>query len=432
MIKNNNQYQLTQERANQFRQTLHSLPSNAQRGDLVKIQRDALASQIADLEGELRTYEDLKSGHFQLGTPETFMALRMALIQARIAQDLSYKELADRTGLQEQEIQHYEETDYSSANFSQIKKVASELGVKTALLETTHNAALEEVVQRLASIGLDSQFIVKRLISRHLTSMLTSRDEPGMQSALVYEAAAEISRVFGWCITDVLNVKGETLTPILPEVRFKAPASARSCQVNAYAAYARYLSLIVADACTHLPQARIPTEPSVLRHSVIDRYGSFTLHALVGYIWELGVPVLSLDGPGEFHGACFRENGRNIIVLKQRSTSESRWIFDLLHELWHAAQEPSRLERTVVELEYGAISEEDHGFTEEKEAGQFAGAVLLKGQGQNWWGTAANMQPRADPWSVVREVLFDKFDFSRLPELEREFLARAVSPWEIT
>lgn len=133
MIKSDSQYRLTQTRIKEFKQTLRRLPSRSsdkRQRDLAKIQRDAITSQIADLAGELRAYEDLKSGHCPPDTPETVRELRLALIQGRIAQGPSRKELADRTNLQERDIQDYEETEYDSANFSQIKKIAIALGIK--------------------------------------------------------------------------------------------------------------------------------------------------------------------------------------------------------------------------------------------------------------------------------------------------------------
>ena len=43
---------------------------------------------------------------------------------------------------------------------------------------------------------------------------------------------------------------------------------------------------------------------------------------------------------GTFHGACWRYEGRNAVVLKQTPKHEARWAFDLLHELFHAGQRP--------------------------------------------------------------------------------------------
>lgn len=66
---------------------------------IVKAQREALSSQIADLKEELREYESLKASLFQLDQLKTVAELPTLLIKARIAQGLSQKELAERLGL---------------------------------------------------------------------------------------------------------------------------------------------------------------------------------------------------------------------------------------------------------------------------------------------------------------------------------------------
>ena len=57
----------------------------------------------------------------------TVAELPATLIKARIARGLSQKDLADRIGLKEQQIQRYEATDYASASLTRIKEVVSAL-----------------------------------------------------------------------------------------------------------------------------------------------------------------------------------------------------------------------------------------------------------------------------------------------------------------
>ena len=57
----------------------------------------------------------------------TVAELPANLIKARIARGLSQKDLADRIGLKEQQIQRYEATDYASASLARIKEVVSAL-----------------------------------------------------------------------------------------------------------------------------------------------------------------------------------------------------------------------------------------------------------------------------------------------------------------
>ena len=56
-------------------------------------------------------------------------ALPSMLIKARIARGLSQKDLAERVGLKEQQIQRYEATDYATANLARIKEVVNAFGV---------------------------------------------------------------------------------------------------------------------------------------------------------------------------------------------------------------------------------------------------------------------------------------------------------------
>jgi len=184
--------------------------------------------------------------------------------------------------------------------------------------------------------------------------------------------------------------------------------------------------------------------------------------------------VLPLRDSGAFHGACWREKGRNVIVLKQKTNSDARWSFDALHELWHAAEHP--------ELESFAAIEEDErqkgrwAASDEQAASQFAGDVLLAGkaeelahrcssaaggyvprlkavvpavanaagvplgalanymayrlamEGVNWWATATNLQSGGvDAWKVARDELLNRADLSRLNSVDRSLVTQALS-----
>jgi transcriptional regulator with XRE-family HTH domain len=48
-----------------------------------------------------------------------------ALIRSRIAAGLSQKDLGERLGMKEQQIQRYEATDYSGASFSTLSAVVN-------------------------------------------------------------------------------------------------------------------------------------------------------------------------------------------------------------------------------------------------------------------------------------------------------------------
>ena len=130
MIKNERQYKITRAQAARFSNALESLRQcpNADNGLhplIAKAQEDAMRSQLADLESELREYESLKAGKFQWDSLSMIADLPSILIKARIAGGLSQRDLAERVGLKEQQIQRYEATDYATANLARIKEVVS-------------------------------------------------------------------------------------------------------------------------------------------------------------------------------------------------------------------------------------------------------------------------------------------------------------------
>ena len=136
MIKNERQYKITKAQAVRFSNALESLRQHPDADTslhplIAKAQEDAISSQLADLESELREYESLKAGEFQWDSLRMVADLPSILIKARIAQGLSQKDLAERIGLKEQQIQRYEATDYATANLARIKEVVNAFGMGT-------------------------------------------------------------------------------------------------------------------------------------------------------------------------------------------------------------------------------------------------------------------------------------------------------------
>ena len=166
---------------------------------------------------------------------------------------------------------------------------------------------------------------------------------------------------------------------------------------------------------------------------------------------------------------CFRQEGRNAIVVKQRVMSESRWMLNILHELWHTGEEVEAANWSTIDTEVdGQLPDE------ELVASQFAGAALLgtnpqkvaeacldeasrdvrrlksavlkiasewslpadsvanylafrlSHEGTNWWGAAANLQSLDKRvWTITRNKLLEKLDLSQLAESERVCFAGA-------
>ena len=132
MIKNERQYLITKAQVRKFKEAIEAFESNTPKAQprLVKAQRDALESQLAELDAQLKEYAKLRSGKLRKLKTSTFQDLPTALIRARIARGLTQKDLARKLGLKEQQIQRYEETEYASASLNRVYEVIKALDIE--------------------------------------------------------------------------------------------------------------------------------------------------------------------------------------------------------------------------------------------------------------------------------------------------------------
>jgi ribosome-binding protein aMBF1 (putative translation factor) len=135
MIANDYQYKLTKAQAAKFERALAQLQARSEQETadlpprLRQAEEAALRSQWESLEAEIAEYESLRSGQRRAFVAESFEELPQTLIQARIAAGLTQKQLADRLGLKEQQVQRYEATGYASASLKRVKEVIQALGL---------------------------------------------------------------------------------------------------------------------------------------------------------------------------------------------------------------------------------------------------------------------------------------------------------------
>jgi HTH-type transcriptional regulator/antitoxin HigA len=134
MIYSDRQYQITQAELAKLGAALAS--TEAHKGGeqewLRKAQRDALRSQISDLQTEMAEYDMLKSGKVAFAETCSLSELPRVLVQARIARGLSQTDLADRLKMKPQQVQRYEATNYMSASLARLIEVADALNVKVS------------------------------------------------------------------------------------------------------------------------------------------------------------------------------------------------------------------------------------------------------------------------------------------------------------
>jgi transcriptional regulator with XRE-family HTH domain len=371
MIKNNKQLALTKKRIEEFTFVISKLQTEEPKFSplLAKAQIDALIYQRDELVEQAAEYELLLAGNLAVFDVNSISDLPKSLIMSRISMGLTQKDLAERLGMKEQQIQRYENTEYGSASFKTLVSIVEALDLKITEDVFLPKESREKniLLSKLSDAGLDKCFIEKRVAPRDLM--------PFDYGLWVDKTVERLNSIFGWTkellLGDSPLVIGRDGSMV---ARFKMPVGANAIYTSAYTQYAYSIANIVATNCT-LEKKNIVQDSELVRKSIIETYGSITFESVLSYVTDLGVPVISLNDSGAFHGATWRIKGRNVIVLKQKSRYTSKWVFDLLHELYHASQSPELEEFSVVEL--SETSDERRIDQEEIDANDFAAKVLL-------------------------------------------------------
>lgn len=477
MITNERQYRIARKKARKFAQVIKEFdikPGNRRdvHPRLVLAERNAMESQLADLQEELEEYERLKSSEFPVIWADTFEQLADGLIKARIAGGLTQCALAQRLKLKEQQIQRYEAEGYASASFQRLCEVARALQVRieNEILLPVVPDSFERLLVKLSQVGISREFVTERLLPSSDTTIANEEVQDQFDDQrLTEKLVIALGYVFSWDRNEVLNAQALSVHSATAEaMRLKVPLRCDEEVAGLFATYANYLAKVAIRGMDSCPTEVIPADPYDLRKRILacgSEKNDFRtiLHA----VWDLGVIVLPLRGKGTFHSACLRFEGRDAIVLKQTAKHEARWIFNLLQTLFHASQQP---EECVFEL-----VEEEAMSNEEIAANQFAGEVMLDGkaenladecvaqadnkverlesavrrtaekwelrvgslanylafrlskQGLNWWEEAASLQYEAqDPWAIARDVFFERNPRRIEDETDRFLLERAL------
>ena len=340
---------------------------------------------------------------------------------------------------------------------------------RASALPLTEKASVSQLLQQVEPLGIDFQFLLDRILPDQLSSRLRAmlgNPHNTLDTNFLDDYSSILKRVFG---LDVLRGQLQP-APVGVPVRFKAPTNLKIEYFETYLKYVDCLADIISSSNTSIDSKVLKRTAPEFRSDLLSNYGEITLEAGVNYLWDLSVPVLPLGHSSFFHGACWKVQKQIVVVLKQPSQHQSRWLFDIFHELYHAKEESPHDEVTI-DLDTALYS------PEEQIANDFAAEILLGTRakqmvfqcisnsggevtrlkkavsdfsreenipvgvlanlvayevgknGVNWWGTANNLQPYAkDPLEVVRSVFIKRFDFLKLEDsIDRSILLKAIT-----
>jgi transcriptional regulator with XRE-family HTH domain len=478
MIKNEREYRITKSQVASFRKALESLRAETLEGEdkllAMELQEAALRSQLEELEEQVAQYETLLNTRPQEILTSSIEELPTALIKARIASGLTQADLARQLGFSEQQIQRYEATDYSGASLKRIKQIADalRLRIEPRIFVEQSSISLSGMFRKLGTTGLTRDFIEKWILSPNMREQTSSNETDFAVSTI----ASRIGRVFGWSEANLLGPAPLSFnTEILDAVRHKKPKKVDEQKVNALTVYAHYLSLLTLSATEHLQTKAIPQVAREFREELVHAQGSVGFREAVNYVWDLGIPILPLAIGGSLHGAMWRVNRRNIIVLKQSTRFTGRWLIDLLHEIDHAKEDLDKPDKAVIETEDPLMSRNNRSEAEVS-ATEFAIDVALNGRAEmlfelcvneakgkvewlkrvvpevakrervdqgvlanalayrlseqkiNWWGAAAGLQDSSqDPWAIARDAFLERANLRVLNPIDREILLQSLT-----
>jgi DNA-binding transcriptional regulator YiaG len=134
VITNERQYRITNAELKRFEEALAERTAAGPGLDvhprIHQAMLDAMASERDELRAQLERYDDLRSGRVAQRTLNSLRELPIALIEARIAARLTQRELAERLGVPEQQVQRWEANSYAGVAIERLQEIADALQIQ--------------------------------------------------------------------------------------------------------------------------------------------------------------------------------------------------------------------------------------------------------------------------------------------------------------
>jgi HTH-type transcriptional regulator/antitoxin HigA len=365
MITNERQYKITKNEAERFKAALRDfkeleLVKQGIDPVIIAAQRSSLEQQLKDLESQILGYEKLRSGRVKRLFPASVTDIGQTLVEARIAQGLSQRTLAERLGMKEQQIQRYEQERYQTANLTRVNEVANALQLDlVAFFESRHNTLLDKIAPNLKS-GFDvSKLPVTYMKSRGWLSGIVLPEGITGQLSDLELAAAFVSPAFEAHSLHRQRVRAGSTQDPYGLLAWKAQVLSKARHVVGSNPH-RHGSLSEADITNLVKLSTRPNGPIEAIELLRDRN--------IIVVTERHLPATHLDG-----AAMLLDGEIPVIGLTLRHDRLDNFWFTLLHEVGHILCHRDRGLREGFFDEEGVTAHDEF----EKEADSFAESALI-------------------------------------------------------
>lgn len=344
---------------------------------------------------------------------------------------------------------------------------------KNATPKESFKISWDDVLKKMSRIGVSRAFIENKVIPIGLQQQLIG----GENFEATFKAINYLSSVFGFNSKELFESNELSLSPIPSSLaHFKKPTNSNLNQIKAYSHYAQFIARVSSKACHRLPFNDYPSDIDEFKEMLLKKHGEISFEALLDIVWDLGICVVPLTDTGVFHGASWNIEGRHVIILKQKTDSHAKWIFDLLHELYHVFVHLYKDNTSVIEeTELSPIA--SNNSEEELEANAFANKFIFNSSADllaqecvyragnrierlkeavievanengirtdflanylafrlqhdgvnNWWGTANSLQIKdPSPLQITKSFLTKNLDVKILNQIESNMLSMAIN-----
>jgi HTH-type transcriptional regulator / antitoxin HigA len=314
----------------------------------VKAQKDEIVQLVA-------AYEAAKSGDHSALSRRSEKDPGIALVVARIARELTQKELARKLGLKEQQVQRYEADRYRSISIANFQRVASVLGVRWDMKFSDWMGSGWNIAGDVSATD------IKKIV-KHGRSNGWFEEEEQLKSEDSFEYLQRYvsDHIIKYGAPSLLRT-GLSVEPHSNDlflVAWKARVTRRA-EAIIEKSHIEYRSLDIGWLADLTKLSEYDDGPKRARE--------FLLLQGIVMIAESQIPGMKVDG------AAFLVNGVPVIGLTLRRDSIDSFWFTLFHEVAHV------LLHFRTGLATGFFDDMDFGDLDEieKEANEFASNILI-------------------------------------------------------